>query len=236
MKSIMEYCYQDYLKNGTGQIKIVRNDGNVSIDDPRRWFDPKYELSAVDVECLSSIESGNILDIACGTGVHMRYLQNQGRKVYGFDLSEFSISLAKKMGTKNVYVKSFWDFDIGIKFDNAICMNGSMGFIGEISKLKDFMEKCHMFLKKGGFLYLQGVDWRIDPMKKHTEYIQNNIEKGVYPGVVTFHQEYKEIVDEEFKWIWIDTDSLREVAIESDFEIVSLKYFGAKYFFILKAK
>lgn len=236
MKTIMEYCYEDYLQNGTGQIKIVRDDGNISIDNPERWFNPKHELSQMDIKCLSTIGNGNILDIACGTGVHMRYLQKQKREVHGFDVSEFSVMLAKKMGTKNVYAESFWDFDINIKFDNAICMNGSIGFVGDICKLEEFLRKCRTFLKKDGFLYLQGLDWRIDPMHKHAKYIQNNIEKGLYPGTVKFHQEYKDITDEEFNWIWVDTDTLQEKAIQNGFEVVNLKYFGAKYFITLKAK
>lgn len=236
MKTIMEYCYEDYLQNGTGQIKIVRDDGNISIDNPERWFNPKYELSEIDIKCLSTIDNGSILDIACGTGVHMRYLQKQKREVYGFDVSEFSVILAKRMGTKNVYAESFWDFDINIKFDNAICMNGSIGFVGDVCKIGEFLRKCRTFLKTDGFLYLQGVDWRIDSMHKHAKYIQNNIEKGLYPGTVKFHQEYKDIRDEEFKWIWVDTDTLQEKAIQNGFKVANLKHFGAKYFITLKAK
>lgn len=234
MKSIMQLCYEDFLRGQSGQFKIVRDDGNITVDDSGKWFNSDFELSKMDKECLNQLEDGNILDIACGTGVHLRYLQKLGKSVVGFDISEFSIELAKKMGAKNVYCDSFWNFKSIQKFNNLICMNGSIGFIGKIEKLEMFLKKCQEFLKESGYLYLQGVDWRIDPMKKHQQYIQNNIKNGIYPGVVKFHQEYKNIKEEEFLWVWIDPDTLLKAATNCEFELMRLTYYGAKYFIVLK--
>ncbi len=234
MKSLMQICYEDFMANGDGQIRIVRDDGNVSIDSPRRWFDPGYELTDVDKSCLLEIGEGTILDIACGTGVHMRYLQRRGREVYGVDISSFSIDLAKKMGTKNVYAASFWDFDIGMKFDNAICMNGSIGFVGNLEGVRRFLVKAHGLLNDGGCLYLQGVDWRIDYTGKHSKYIQRNKERGIYPGIVRLHQEYGDVVEDEFEWIWVDVETLEILAREAGFAMIRLKWHRGKYFMILK--
>lgn len=234
MKEFLEICYEEYRTKGLGKFEIIRDDGNVSFDDPARWFNPNYQLSDMDVECLNMLKDGDVLDVACGTGVHLRYLQKMDRIVYGFDISEFSIQLAKKFGAKNVYAVSFWDFKPDRLFDNVICMNASIGFIGNIDLLNDFLEKCKSFLKKGGFLYIQGVDWRIDPKGKHKSYIEKNIKFGIYPGTVKLHKQYGELNEEEFQWIWIDTDMLLEKANEVGFELIALKYFGAKYFMILR--
>ena len=234
MKSLMQICYEDFVANGAGQIRIVRDDGNISIDNPKRWFDQEFELSDMDKECLLSVANGTILDIACGTGVHMRYLQNRGREVYGVDISSFSVELAKMFGTKNVYEASFWDFDIGMKFDNAICMNGSIGFVENLDGVQRFLNKASHLLNDGGFLYLQGVDWRIDYTGKHKKYHEANVAAGRYPGIVRLHQEYGDIVEDEFEWIWVDTDTLEKLAREAGYRMARLKWYGAKYFMTLK--
>ena len=234
MKDFLEVCYEEYRTKGLGNFNIIRDDGNVSFEDPARWFDPNYQLTGIDVECLNMLKDGNVLDIACGTGVHLRHLQKMNRNVYGLDISEFSIELAKKFGAKNVSLISFWDFKPTCLFDNVICMNASIGFIGSIHLLDAFLKKCRSFLRTGGFLYIQGVDWRIDPKNKHKPYIERNIKDGVYPGTVKLHKQYGELEEKEFQWIWIDTDMLLEKASQVGFEFITLKFFDAKYFMILK--
>ncbi|NCN86715.1 class I SAM-dependent methyltransferase [archaeon] len=51
------------------------------------------------------VPKGNILDIGCGSGVQARHLQERGLQVYGIDLSEKLIKLAKKESQNSFFNK-----------------------------------------------------------------------------------------------------------------------------------
>jgi len=234
MDDILKICFDDYRTGDCGQFEIVREDGNISIDDIKKWIEPNWSLPRVDEMFLNSIEEGSILDVGCGSGVHMRYLQRKRKNVYGFDISNWAVEQARKMGTQNVSVASWSDFSTIRKFDNIICMNATIGCIGNVNSISSFFEKMLALLNCDGNIYIQGVDWRIDPFQKHANYIEKNKRNNIYPGQARLRLHYKDMWGDFFDWVWIDTDTLINEASRFNLSLVSLERFGAKYNIVFK--
>lgn len=71
-----------------------------------RWYDFIFEwiLGALrkNTASLVPLQPGlKVLDIGCGTGSQLRYLSDRGYKIYGIDLSEPMLGLAKSKLGKN---------------------------------------------------------------------------------------------------------------------------------------
>lgn len=77
-----------------------------------------------------------LLDVACGTGGHITYLQDYFQ-VSGIDLSESMLGMAqKKLPDTPFYQGNMIDFSLDQQFDLIMCLYGSIGFVKTYTNLK----------------------------------------------------------------------------------------------------
>lgn len=100
---------------------------------------------------------GFVLDVGCGSGVHMSLLIPQSKFVTGIDISEEMINLAKKE-LKNTNPKK-WNLTVGNagslpyksnKFDTVI----SLGLLDYVKSPKDVLSQCQRVLRSNGLLII----------------------------------------------------------------------------------
>ncbi len=78
----------------------------------------------------------SILDLACGTGNHALRLARRGHQVVGVDLSREQLAIARRKARAVRAPIRFLrgdmrSFDLGRRFDAAICMFGAFGYLLE---------------------------------------------------------------------------------------------------------
>lgn len=96
-----------------------------------------------------------LLDVACGTGHHLKYLRDR-YSCTGVDVSEELLDIAKK----NVKGVAFERADmtklkLGQKFDVITCLFSSIGYVKTCSKLKTTIQSFARHLKTGGVLIIE---------------------------------------------------------------------------------
>ncbi len=73
--------------------------------------------------------AASLLDLGCGTGSHALLLADRGHRVTGIDASEgmLRVARAKSRGRRNPAFRraDMRSFDLGRRFDAAICMDGA---------------------------------------------------------------------------------------------------------------
>ena len=114
----------------------------------------QYKEEAQQVLVFSQLyqQSGGktLLDVACGTGGHITYLQDHFQ-VSGIDLSEDMLSIARKKFPKlPFYHGNMIGFSLDTHFDIIICMYGSIGFVKTYSNLKLTLTNMARHLLPGG--------------------------------------------------------------------------------------
>ena len=100
-----------------------------------------------------------VLDLGCGSGRHLVYLARRGLNVYGFDISEHGIKIAKDWLKKEKVKAGFKIGDIYKKlpyndnfFDALISVQTlHHNRIGDIRKL---IKEIERILKPGGFIFV----------------------------------------------------------------------------------
>lgn len=127
-----------------------------------------YEADARSVRELANtnLKSGGntLLDVACGTGIHLSYLKNHF-DCEGLDLDLKMLEAAqKKMPEIKFHLGDMMDFDLGRQFDVVTCLFSSIGYVKTVLNLKKAFANMSRHLKPGGVLIIEPwfapEDWK----------------------------------------------------------------------------
>lgn len=115
----------------------------------------KEEVDRI-VELVNRYNPGakSILDIACGTGAQAKYLAEH-YAVTGPDLSPEMVAIAKaKVPAGKFLVGDMCAFSLGVCFDAAINLYGSIGFAEDLGAMKASIKCVYDHLNDGGMFIL----------------------------------------------------------------------------------
>ncbi len=88
-----------------------------------------------------------LLDVACGTGQHLHFLQN-GFEVEGLDLDEGLLAIAReKHPGIRFHHADMLRFDLGKQFDVVMCLFSSIGYVQTVPKLRRAVQNMSAHLK-----------------------------------------------------------------------------------------
>ena len=131
-----------------------------------KYYDAIYKANSKDYvkesEKLHSLiqqhkkSSGNVLlDVACGTGLHLHYLR-QHYQVEGLDLDPEILTIAKKNQPDIPFHQaSMVDFDLNKKFDVITCLFSAIGYVETQSRLHQAIQTMTNHLNDGGVLLVE---------------------------------------------------------------------------------
>lgn len=100
--------------------------------------------------------SGNLLlDVACGTGIHIGSLREY-YQVEGLDLDEKMLAEArKKFPDVPLHHGDMVDFDLGREFDIVTCLFSSIGYVKTTQRLNQAVSSMARHVKPGGVLLVE---------------------------------------------------------------------------------
>jgi ubiquinone/menaquinone biosynthesis C-methylase UbiE len=118
-----------------------------------------YEADAQSVHELvqANLKSGGntLLDVACGTGIHLSYLKNYF-DCEGLDLDPKMLEAAqKKMPDLKFHQGDMMTFDLGRQFDVVTCLFSSIGYVKTMANMKKAVATMSRHLKPGGVLIIE---------------------------------------------------------------------------------
>lgn len=96
-------------------------------------------------------DARTLLDVACGTGSHLRYLTDHFA-CQGVDLSEPFVAIAAERAGVPVHPADMDDFDLGETFDVVVCLFSSIGYSRDLNAAIGAMTR---HLNPGGLLVVE---------------------------------------------------------------------------------
>ncbi|UJH66633.1 bifunctional 2-polyprenyl-6-hydroxyphenol methylase/3-demethylubiquinol 3-O-methyltransferase UbiG [Allomuricauda sp. SCSIO 65647] len=176
---------------------------------------PKLEQKALHL-C-----QGKILDIGCGAGSHSLYLQGQGHEVTCIDSSKGAVDTCGLRGLTKVIYGDILTYS-GTTFDTLLLLMNGIGIVGRLEKLTFYLDHFKKLLKPGGQILMDSSDiiYMYDQDEDGGRWIPGELN---YYGEVQFTLEYKGKRSDPFDWLYIDYNTLRNIAETNDFscELVS---------------
>ena len=96
-----------------------------------------------------------LLDVACGTGRHLSYLQSY-YQVAGLDISPELLEIAKgRCPEIPFYQGNMVDFHLDHKYDVITCLFSSVGYVKTLQNLKRAVASMASHLQMGGILFIE---------------------------------------------------------------------------------
>jgi cyclopropane fatty-acyl-phospholipid synthase-like methyltransferase len=172
----------------------------------RTWFDSPYykilyshrseEEAALFIDNLLAFidlpDRSRVLDLACGRGRHSVYLNEKGFNVIGIDLSNNSISDAKKHenATLHFLTEDMRSFDLGVKFEAIFNLFTSFGYFESQEENKKVLQRIQLHLKENGLFVMDyfnatKVERGLIPFETKTiQGVEFNISKKIENGQI----------------------------------------------------
>lgn len=98
----------------------------------------------------------SLLDVACGTGSHLRYFVGAFGEVAGVDLSERMLDRARdRVPGVPLWQGDMRKFDLDRTFDAVTCMFSSVGYLADVGELTATLESFARHLTPGGVVVVE---------------------------------------------------------------------------------
>jgi SAM-dependent methyltransferase len=194
----------DYL-NGTCVSDIVVHSSMFYPDilPVKQLFRSYNEMPDIEKKALDLCK-GHILDVGAGAGPHSLWLQEQGRRVTALESEKKAKKVLEKRGIEDIVASGYFDYS-GQQFDTILLLMNGIGICGDMDGLDRFFRNSGKLLKPGGQILLDSSDIAYifeeeEPVKPEEKYY----------GVVDFRMEYQGVIGEEFNWLYVDFETLKQ--------------------------
>jgi len=158
---------------------------------------PKIEQTALD------LAKGRTLDVGAASGCHSIVLQERGIDVTAIDISPLSVETMKDRGVKSVREQDFFTLE-NEQYDTILMLMNGIGIVGTLERMPQFFRLLDRILAPGGQVLCDSSD---------ISYVfEGDMPDMDYYGEQSFQMQYRDTVGEPFPWLYIDADTLKQVA------------------------
>ena len=207
-KDPMGRAIAEFHKTGTAdKLRVFSpmfEEDEKPIDTLFRNYDamPEIERMALDMT------KGRTLDVGAASGCHSLVLQERGIDVTAIDISPLSVETMKLRGVKKALEQDFFTLE-GEQFDTILLLMNGLGITGTLKRMPDLFRQLDKILAPGGQLLGDSSDisYVFDGDMPDTEYYRE----------LTFRMQYKDTIGEPFPWLYIDADTLKQVATDNGY-------------------
>ncbi len=207
-QAILDYAQSGKSKDITVLSDICEDDVIPSFYLLRSWDEmPEIERMAIE-HC-----SGKVLDIGAGAGIHTKELLKRGVDASAIDVSPGAVSYMQSVGIP-AREHSFYELK-DESYDTLLFMMNGIGIAGKLSRLKPTLLHARTLLSKNGKILCDSTDIR---------YLYADDDGGFwmdlnaeYYGDIQFRMHYGQHDSGWFDWLYVDSETLLNIAEECGF-------------------
>lgn len=165
---------------------------------------PEIEKKALDMA------KGRTLDAGAAAGCHSLVLQERGIDVTAIDISPLSVETMILRGVKNVREQDFFTLDKE-QYETILMLMNGIGIVGTLERMPEFFSQLDKILAPEGLVLCDSSD---------ISYVfEGDMPDMDYYGEQSFRMQYKNIIGEPFPWLYIDADTLKDMALKNGYEV-----------------
>jgi len=211
MKDLFGKAILDYQTNSSPENIItstsISDEDEMDVAYLFRSFD---EMPSIEQKALL-LAKGKTLDVGCGAGSHSLYLQNERKiDVHSIDISKNAIQVCLLRGLKNIRAIDVLDLE-NEKYDTILLLMNGTGIFETLEKSTIYMQKLKSLLNPNGQILIDSSDiiYMFDEDEDGGKWIPSD----KYYGELTFSLQYKNEKEDDFPWLYMDYNTLQNVAI-----------------------
>lgn len=148
--------------------------------------------------------ASSFLDIACGTGRHLKELTSRGYSGFGIDASRYLLEVARKAAPKaEFYEADIRFFRIETAVDCAYSLWDSYVYMSQTKDVDAFAKQCSAYIKQGGILILDSKNYQrqkpdeevthricefdglqVDTVVRRKMYLRDKVYEAIFTSIV----------------------------------------------------
>ena len=122
----------------------------------------------------------------------------------------------RKRGVKQVTQANLFNESFCGSYDTLLMLMNGSGIIGRLENLPAFFRKAKQLLRPGGSILMDSSDLRYLYEDEDGSFVIDIA--GDYYGEVDFKMQYKDIIGDQFDWLYIDFQTLSLYAAQNGFK------------------
>jgi SAM-dependent methyltransferase len=195
---------EDYLNGDLkAQIQVASDLSDDDIIPAKYLFRAYNEMPALEQKAIAACQ-GEVLDVGCGAGAHLKVLKENNCTAEGIDISPKAIHYLKQLGL-NANLENFLDYREK-KYDTILMLMNGLGLAGDLQSLSGFLIHAKSLLKEGGKILCDSTDVRyFYEAEDGSLWIDLN---AAYYGNFKFKMTYKNHSSGWFNWLYVDFETL----------------------------
>lgn len=124
-------------------------------------YDLIFPLGEIKQKMLSEFaqDKRSILDIGCGTGEAIKYLDQLNIETKGIDADQQMVFVAQSKNLDVIHLDMRQLNAIPQTFDGLLCLGNVLVHLDDIDEINDFLNDCHQLLNQNGQLLIQIINY-----------------------------------------------------------------------------
>ncbi len=205
MKDLFGQALWDFYHQKFEDPLLLYNDYDAPEEvPPDRFFDGMELFDELEDFALEHTQ-GRILDIGAATGRHALHLQGLGADVTAMDFSALCCEIMKERGVGKIIQEDVFSYSKQ-KYDTLLMLMNGIGLAGDLQGLHKLLLHLKKIIAPGGQILLDSTD--VAYLYENTE-----IPMDKYYGEISYKYRYKGVMGDEFRWLYVDQQTLTDVAI-----------------------
>ena len=189
-------------------IDFRRDDGIWYTQSTDQYFSVPDWLIEIEAELLGQA-AAPVLDVGAASGRQALALQKRGLTVTALDTSARAVELMTQRGVVDARVGDIFELDHG-QWHSVLFLMETIGLAGTITRLHDLLERLQPRVSTEGQILLDARP------------IQTTGGGANYPGELELQMRFRNKIGDVFRWLYLDFDTLREVAGASGWTVERL--------------
>jgi len=205
-------AFMAYYRGEKVSCIIRRDDGLVDEDDMEGYFKGYDDWFEPEKKALQRVH-GRVLDVGCGPGRHLLWLQERGFTVTGIDVSPTAVEVARLRGARDCRVMDVRNLSFPpSSFDTIIMMGNNFGIAGGMEPTKRMLRSLHRITTEDGLIISTSRDPLDTDNPRHLAYHEQNRRRGCPPGLVTIRLEFRGKIGPWFDLLLATPEEMAEMA------------------------
>lgn len=205
-------AFMAYYRGEKASLLVRRDDGLVNEDTLEGYFMEYDDWPEIERWPLRWAR-GRVLDVGCGPGRHLLWLQEKGFAVTGIDVSPLAVEVARLRGARDCRVMDAraLSFPLG-SFETILMMGNNFGIAGGVGGTREMLRGFHRITTEEGLIISTSRDPLDTDNPRHLAYHERNRQRGRPPGLVTIRFEFRGEVGPWFDLLLATPEEMVEIA------------------------
>lgn len=224
----------EYWRGGDTVHVVERDDGYVDPCETSTYFSTFRAWQPYLRTALRYVR-GRVIDIGCGAGRHVQYLQRLGFRTEGIDPSPLTVRVCKERGIRNVRRGTLEALPNGrTRYDTFTMFGNNFGLFGSRAHARTMLRKLLRVSSPHARIIAECRNPYKTKEQAHLRYNRRSMQRGHMFGQIRIRIRFKQYADPWFDYLFVSPEEMRDLMRGTGWRVMKVLGRGAQYCIVIE--